>query len=76
MADYEIGVVKWFDTAKGYGFIQTNDGADVFVHYKNILGDGYRSLKQGQQVKFIVKNGPKGLQAEEVTKVEEDEEGA
>lgn len=69
MAEYEIGTVKWFDTAKGYGFIQFGEGTDVFVHYKNILGDGYRTLKQGQKVKFKVKEGPKGLQAEEVTEV-------
>lgn len=74
MADYEIGVVKWFDTAKGYGFIQSNDGSDVFVHYKNIVAEGYRSLKQGQKVKFHVKEGPKGLQAEEVMRADDDQD--
>jgi cold shock protein len=73
MADYEMGTVKWFDTAKGYGFIMSNDGVDVFVHYKNITGDGYKTLKQGQRVKFRVKDGPKGLQAEDVSKADGEE---
>jgi CspA family cold shock protein len=63
----EKGVVKWFDAPKGYGFIQREDGSDVFVHYSAIATSGYRSLTEGAQVDFIVKRGPKGLQAEEVT---------
>ena len=63
----EKGVVKWFDAPKGYGFIQREDGSDVFVHYSAIGTSGYRSLTEGSQVDFVVKRGPKGLQAEEVT---------
>lgn len=66
MSKRETGIVKWFDSGKGYGFIQRDDGADVFIHYKNIQGDGYRTLKQGDRVEFSLKDGPKGLQAEEV----------
>ncbi len=66
MAGRETGTVKWFNDAKGYGFIQRADGADVFVHYRAIRGDGYRSLAEGQQVEFSVTQGQKGLQAEDV----------
>lgn len=62
----EVGTVKWFDTAKGFGFIQRAEGADVFVHYKNIRGEGHRSLKQGQTVEFSVVQSAKGAQAEDV----------
>jgi len=62
----EKGVVKWFNPAKGYGFIQRSTGEDVFVHYSAIQMDGYRSLDQGIEVEFDVKQGPKGLQAENV----------
>jgi CspA family cold shock protein len=62
----EKGVVKWFNAAKGYGFIQRQTGEDVFVHYSAIQSTGYRSLDEGAQVEFSVKKGPKGLQAEEV----------
>jgi CspA family cold shock protein len=62
----EKGVVKWFNPAKGYGFIQRSTGEDVFVHYSAIEMDGYRSLDQGIEVEFDVKQGPKGLQAENV----------
>lgn len=60
------GTVKWFNDAKGYGFISADKGGDLFVHFKSIKGNGFRSLKEGQKVKFQVKQGPKGLQAEEV----------
>jgi CspA family cold shock protein len=60
------GTVKWFNDAKGYGFISSDKGGDLFVHFKSIQGTGFRSLKEGQKVTFVVKNGPKGLQAEEV----------
>jgi CspA family cold shock protein len=63
----EQGVVKWFNASKGYGFIQRQSGEDVFVHFSAIQSDGYKSLNEGQQVEFEVKQGPKGLQAENVT---------
>lgn len=63
----EKGVVKWFNAAKGFGFIQRETGEDVFVHFSAIQSAGYRTLDEGAQVQFVVKKGPKGLQAEEVT---------
>lgn len=69
MADREVGTVKWFNDAKGYGFIQRDSGPDVFVHYRAIRGDGHRSLVEGQKVEFSVIQGQKGLQAEDVAKV-------
>jgi len=63
------GKVKWFNDAKGYGFIAREDGPDVFVHYSAIQGDGFRSLAEGQTVSFEVTEGPKGLQATNVVKV-------
>jgi cold shock protein len=63
----EQGVVKWFNAAKGYGFIQRQSGEDVFVHFSAIQMDGYKSLTEGQTVEFEVKQGPKGFQAENVT---------
>jgi len=65
----EKGTVKWFNGAKGYGFISRQDGEDVFVHFKAIIGDGYRSLNEGDTVEFEVERGPKGLQAANVKKV-------
>jgi CspA family cold shock protein len=65
----EKGVVKWFNAAKGFGFIQRENGEDVFVHYSAIQSSGYRSLEEGARVEFSVKKGPKGLQAEDVTVV-------
>lgn len=62
----EKGVVKWFNNAKGYGFIQRASGEDVFVHFSAIDMTGYRSLDNGVEVEFEVKQGPKGLQAENV----------
>ena len=64
-----IGTVKWFNNVKGYGFIGRNDGPDVFVHYTGILGDGYRTLAEGDLVKFEIVQGQKGPQADSVTKV-------
>ncbi len=61
------GVVKWFNDAKGFGFIEQENGPDVFVHFRAINGDGHRSLKDGQSVSFNVVDGDKGLQAENVT---------
>ena len=62
----ETGTVKWFNAAKGFGFIQRENGEDVFVHFSAIAASGYRSLDEGARVSFIVKKGPKGLQAEDV----------
>ena len=62
----EKGVVKWFNAAKGYGFIQRSNGDDVFVHHTAIQSNGFRSLQEGQQVEFNVVKGPKGWQAENV----------
>lgn len=69
MADREVGTVKWFNDAKGFGFIVRENGADVFVHYQAISGDGHRSLTDGQKVEFSVVQGQKGLQAEDVVKI-------
>ncbi len=65
----ETGTVKWFNGTKGYGFITREEGEDVFVHYNAIEGDGYKSLDEGDQVQFEVAEGPKGLQANNVTKI-------
>lgn len=62
------GRVKWFNNAKGYGFIEREEGGDVFVHYSAISGEGYKSLTQGQQVQFEIADGQKGPQATNVTK--------
>ena len=59
--------MKWFSAPKGYGFIKRSDGQDVFVHFSSIMTDGYRKLEQGDEVEFDVKEGPKGLQADNVT---------
>ena len=63
----EQGTVKWFNSSKGFGFIQRQSGEDVFVHFSAIQGDGYKSLNDGQAVEFEVTKGPKGLQAANVT---------
>jgi CspA family cold shock protein len=65
----ETGTVKWFNNAKGYGFITRDDGEDVFVHFKAIVGEGYKSLDEGDKVQFEVERGPKGLQAANVSKL-------
>jgi len=65
----EQGTVKWFNAAKGYGFIQRESGEDVFVHFSAIQGDGYRTLEEGARVSFEVKTGPKGLQAATVERI-------
>lgn len=67
MSDRIIGTVKWFNGDKGFGFIEREGGADVFVHFSAIQADGYRSLQEGQKVEFTVEKGPKGLQAANVT---------
>jgi CspA family cold shock protein len=64
-----VGEVKWFNNTKGYGFIRREDGSDIFVHFSAILGEGYKTLEQGQKVSFEVGSGPKGPQAESVQKL-------
>lgn len=63
----ENGTVKWFNTSKGFGFITRDDGGDVFVHFRSIQGEGHRALQEGQRVSYVVANRDKGLQAEDVT---------
>jgi cold shock protein len=63
------GKVKWFNDAKGFGFIEQEGGSDVFVHYTAIQSEGFKTLKQGQDVEFEIKDGDKGLQAAKVMKV-------
>ncbi|AMM41554.1 Cold shock, CspA [Candidatus Desulfofervidus auxilii] len=63
------GKVKWFNDNKGYGFIQRDDGTDVFVHFSAIEGEGYKTLKEGQEVEFEVVESPKGLQASKVIRL-------
>ncbi len=65
----EEGTVKWFNASKGYGFIQREAGEDVFVHYKSLMMEGYKTLNQGDRVQFDVEEGPKGLQATNVKKI-------
>ncbi len=64
----KTGTVKWFNGSKGYGFITTDEGDDVFVHFNSIVGDGYKSLNEGDKVQFEVEQGAKGLQATSVSK--------
>jgi CspA family cold shock protein len=67
MAERETGTVKWFNGSKGFGFIQREQGPDVFVHYSAISGGGFRNLEEGQRVELTVTEGQKGPQAENVT---------
>lgn len=66
----ERGSVKWFDAQKGFGFIERPDGSDIFVHYSDIVGSGFRTLSEGQQVEFQVSQSPKGPQAVKVQRVD------
>jgi CspA family cold shock protein len=66
MSERETGTVKWFNDAKGYGFIEREQGEDVFVHFRAIRGEGYRTLEDGQRVEFMVVDGDKGPQAQDV----------
>lgn len=63
-----IGKVKWFNESKGYGFIKQDTGRDIFVHYSEIQGDGYRTLAEGETVEFETRQGPKGLEATNVAR--------
>ncbi len=63
------GNVKWFDSRKGYGFIEKEDGGDVFAHYQDIVGDGYRTLQEGDRVKFEITTSPKGEKATKIERV-------
>ena len=65
----EKGIIKWFNSSKGFGFISREEGDDVFVHYKAIVGDGFKSLDEGQEVEFEIEQSPKGLQAVNVQKI-------
>ena len=69
MAERIQGTVKWFNGEKGYGFIEQENGPDVFVHYSAISGEGFRNLDEGQRVEFTITEGPKGLQASDVIKL-------
>lgn len=71
MSERVSGTVKWFDGSKGFGFIEREGEADVFVHYRGIRGEGYRTLKDGQRVEFEIINTPKGPQANDVSVVDE-----
>lgn len=66
MSERQTGVVKWFNDAKGFGFISQDNGPDLFVHFRSIQSKGFKSLKEGQKVSFEVAQGQKGLQAEAV----------
>ena len=67
MAEKEQGTVKWFNSSKGYGFIERDAGGDVFVHFSAIVAEGFRNLDEGQRVEFSVVQGDKGLQAQDVS---------
>ncbi|MFA8451846.1 MAG: cold-shock protein [Bacteroidales bacterium] len=67
MTERKVGTVKWFNGTKGFGFITQENGSDVFVHYQAIMGDGYKSLEEGDKVEFTITEGPKGPQANAVS---------
>jgi CspA family cold shock protein len=69
MSEKIQGTVKWFDSRKGYGFIEREEGKDVFVHHNAIVGEGYRNLEEGQRVEFTVVQGQKGPQAQDVVAI-------
>lgn len=69
MSDTQKGVVKWFNDAKGFGFIEHSSGRDVFVHYSVIEADGFKTLKDGEEVEYEIKEGPKGLHAVKVQRI-------
>jgi CspA family cold shock protein len=69
MSERIIGTVKWFNGSKGFGFIEQENGEDIFVHYSAIASEGYRNLEEGQRVEFSIEQSPKGLQAANVVPV-------
>lgn len=69
LSEMKSGTVKWFNNAKGWGFIKQEDGPDVFVHYSQIGGDGFRTLREGEAVEFALKDGPRGPLAEKVQRI-------
>ncbi len=71
MEEREVGTVKWFNNAKGYGFIQRESGDDIFVHFSSVISEGYKSLNEGQKVEFKLGQGEKGPQAQDVQLVSE-----
>lgn len=70
MSERVKGTVKWFSSSKGYGFIQPEEGPDVFVHYSAIQGSGFRTLEEGEEVEFTVESSPKGPQAADVVRLQ------
>jgi CspA family cold shock protein len=69
MSDMQTGTVKWFNDEKGYGFISRENGSDVFVHFRSIVGEGRKTLMENQRVEFVVVDGQKGPQADRVTPI-------
>ena len=69
MSERILGTVKWFNSGKGYGFIEREGGDDVFVHYSSIQGEGFRNLEEGDQVEFTIESSPKGPQAADVVRL-------
>lgn len=69
-ASMAVGRVKWFNDSKGFGFIERNEGDEIFVHFSAIRGDGYKTLAEGQEVEFDIYDGPKGPQAQNVARLE------
>mgnify|MGYP001291246499 CR=1 FL=1 len=69
MSERQSGIVKWFNDAKGFGFIEREGGEDVFVHFRSLRGEGYRTLKQGARVEFALAKTEKGFQAEDVAEI-------
>ena len=69
MMEKSLGTVKWFDNVKGFGFLSTDKGEDIFVHFSSIVEDGFKTLKEGEEVSFSVESTDRGLQAKDVFKI-------
>lgn len=69
MSNTKVGTVKWFNETKGFGFIEQASGPDLFAHFKSIVSPGFKTLTEGQKVEFVVSQGPKGLQAENIVAI-------